>query len=106
MALARDALWRGELRAALRALPDAGRALGRLVAGRGGPRDLAQLRDALGGARLLRERLARRPDLPPLLARLLPALDGHGALVDELVARLDRHAAGRRRAGRLYRRRL
>ncbi|PKQ00713.1 MAG: DNA mismatch repair protein MutS, partial [Alphaproteobacteria bacterium HGW-Alphaproteobacteria-13] len=47
-ALARDALWRGELRAALRALPDAGRALGRLVAGRGGPRDLAQLRDALG----------------------------------------------------------
>lgn len=83
-ALARDALWRGDLRAALRALPDAGRALGRLVAGRGGPRDLAQLRDALGGARLLRERLARRPDLPPLLARLLPGLDGHGALVDEL----------------------
>ena len=83
-ALARDALWRGELRAALRALPDAGRALGRLVAGRGGPRDLAQLRDALGGARLLREHLARRADLPPLLARLLPGLDGHGALVDEL----------------------
>ncbi|WP_419722569.1 DNA mismatch repair protein MutS [Sphingopyxis witflariensis] len=83
-ALARDALWRGELRAGLRALPDAGRALGRLVAGRGGPRDLAQLRDALGGARLLRERLARRADLPPLLARLLPGLDGHGALVDEL----------------------
>jgi len=82
--LARDALWRGELRAALRALPDAGRALGRLVAGRGGPRDLAQLRDALGGARLLRERLARRPDLPPLLERLLPGLDGHGTLVDEL----------------------
>uniref|UniRef100_UPI0035B2016D DNA mismatch repair protein MutS n=1 Tax=Sphingopyxis sp. TaxID=1908224 RepID=UPI0035B2016D len=77
-----------ELRAALRALPDAGRALGRLVAGRGGPRDLAQLRDALGGARLLRERLARRPDLPPLLARLLPGLDGHGALVDELTRAL------------------
>src|SRR3546814_17672527 len=46
---------------------------------------LAQLRDALGGARLLRERLARRPDLPPLLARLLPGLDGPGALVDELA---------------------
>lgn len=83
-AFARDALWRADLRGALRALPDAGRALGRLVAGRGGPRDLAQLRDALGGARLLRERLGRRPDLPPLLARLLPGLDGHGALVDEL----------------------
>ncbi len=87
-ALARDALWRGELRAALRALPDAGRALGRLVAGRGGPRDLAQLRDALGGARHLREHLARRADLPPLLARLLPGLDGHGALVDELTRAL------------------
>ncbi|WP_411342381.1 DNA mismatch repair protein MutS [Sphingopyxis sp. J-6] len=86
--LARDALWRGELRATLRALPDAGRALGRLVAGRGGPRDLAQLRDALGGARLLREHLARRADLPPLLARLLPGLDGHGALVDELTRAL------------------
>ncbi|PQM28966.1 DNA mismatch repair protein MutS [Sphingopyxis lindanitolerans] len=86
--LARDALWRGDLRRDLRALPDAGRALGRLVAGRGGPRDLAQLRDALGGARLLRERLARRPDLPPLLARLLPGLDGHGALVDELTRAL------------------
>src|SRR3546814_3401656 len=49
---------------------------------------LAQLRDALGGARLLRERLARRPDLPPLLARLLPGLDGHGALVDELARAL------------------
>lgn len=36
-ALARDALWRADLRAALRALPDAGRALGHLVAGRGGP---------------------------------------------------------------------
>ncbi|MDZ3832082.1 MAG: DNA mismatch repair protein MutS [Sphingopyxis sp.] len=83
-ALARDALWRGELRGALRALPDAGRALGRLVAGRGGPRDLAQLRDALGGARLLREQMGRRADLPPLLARILPGLDGHGALVDEL----------------------
>ncbi|WP_033074335.1 DNA mismatch repair protein MutS [Sphingopyxis sp. MWB1] len=83
-ALARDALWRGDLRAALRALPDAGRALGRLVAGRGGPRDLAQLRDALAGARLLREQMARRADLPPMLGRLLPRLDGHGALVDEL----------------------
>ncbi|PZQ23415.1 MAG: DNA mismatch repair protein MutS [Sphingopyxis macrogoltabida] len=87
-ALARDALWRDELRRELRALPDAGRALGRLVAGRGGPRDLAQLRDALGGARLLRERLALRGDLPPLLARLLPGLDGHGALVDELTRAL------------------
>jgi len=38
----------------------------------------------LGEARLLRERLARAMPLPPLLAALLPALDGHGALVEKL----------------------
>ncbi|WP_198045773.1 DNA mismatch repair protein MutS [Novosphingobium aquimarinum] len=78
-----DALLRDELRAALRALPDIGRALGRLVAGRGSPRDLGQLRDGLGGARALHERLADR-DLPDLAATLRPALAGHGALVDHL----------------------
>lgn len=72
------------VRASLRALPDIGRALGRLAAGRGSPRDLGMLRDGLGEARLLRERLARSGDLPPLLAALLPTLDGHGALVDQL----------------------
>jgi len=79
-----DALLREDLRGALRALPDIGRALGRIVAGRGSPRDLGQLRDGLGGARLLHERLARRGEVPALLARLLPALAGHGALVDWL----------------------
>ena len=76
------------LRAALRALPDIGRALGRLAMGRGSPRDLGQLRDGLEGARRLRERLAGAPDRPALLDRLLPALDGHGALVDELARAL------------------
>lgn len=75
---------RETIRANLRALPDIGRALGRLAAGRGGPRDLGMLRDGLGEARLLRERLARAQDVPPLMAALLPALDGHGELVDRL----------------------
>ncbi|MCB2015364.1 MAG: DNA mismatch repair protein MutS [Sphingobium sp.] len=75
---------REALRSALRALPDIGRALGRLAMGRGSPRDLGQLRDGLNEARLLRERLSDVEDKPSLLARLLPALDGHGALVDEL----------------------
>ena len=79
-----DPLLRDQLRAALRALPDIGRALGRVAIGRGSPRDLGQLRDGLGEARLLRERLARLTGMPPLLAQLLPALDGHGALVDGL----------------------
>ena len=75
---------RDAMRAALRALPDVARALGRLSAGRGGPRDLGQLRDGLGEARMLRERLSKGGDVPPLLAELLPLLDGHGALVDLL----------------------
>ncbi|WP_028056101.1 DNA mismatch repair protein MutS [Sphingobium bisphenolivorans] len=83
-----DPMLRDQLRAALRALPDIGRALGRVAMGRGSPRDLGQLRDGLGEARLLRERLGRLPDQPPLLAALLPALDGHGALVDSLARAL------------------
>jgi DNA mismatch repair protein MutS len=85
---AADALLRSQVRDALRALPDAARAMGRLVAGRGSPRDLAQLRDALAGARTLRERLGALAARPPLLDTLLPALDGHGALVDELARAL------------------
>ncbi len=79
-----DPLLRDQLRAALRALPDIGRALGRIAVGRGSPRDLGQLRDGLNEARMLRERLGRLPDQPLLLQQLLPALDGHGALVDSL----------------------
>ncbi|MBU6269162.1 MAG: DNA mismatch repair protein MutS [Sphingomonadales bacterium] len=77
-----DPILRGDLRSVLRALPDIGRALGRVVAGRGSPRDLGQLRDGLGEARRIRDFLARREDRPALVDDLLPALTGHGALVD------------------------
>ncbi len=77
-----DPLLREDLRAVLRALPDVGRALGRVVAGRGSPRDLGQLRDGLGEAARLRDHLLRRTDRPALLEALLPLLGGHGALVD------------------------
>ena len=81
--LVENALLREDLRAVLRALPDLGRALGRVVAGRGSPRDLGQLRDGLTEARGLHEFFERRREgLPALLARLLPSLAGHGALVD------------------------
>ncbi|MFC0203611.1 DNA mismatch repair protein MutS [Novosphingobium soli] len=80
--LHRHALLREDLRAALRALPDVGRALGRVVAGRGSPRDLGQLRDGLAGARRVGDRLADLEGVPVLLERLLPDLAGHGALVD------------------------
>ncbi|MGJ8535748.1 MAG: DNA mismatch repair protein MutS [Parasphingopyxis sp.] len=81
---ANDAGRRESLRAALKALPDLGRALGRLVAGRGTPRDLGLLRDGLGAARNLHISLARIDEPPALLSRLLPLLTGHGALTDRL----------------------
>ncbi|HEV2866603.1 MAG TPA: DNA mismatch repair protein MutS [Allosphingosinicella sp.] len=80
----RDSGLRDLVRRQLRALPDIGRALGRLVAARGGPRDLALLRDGLEEARRLHDRLARLPERPALLEALLPALTGHGELVDLL----------------------
>jgi len=77
-----DPLLRGDLRGVLRALPDIGRALGRVVAGRGSPRDLGQLRDGLAEARRVHDHLQQRRDRPELLDQLLPSLAGHGALVD------------------------
>lgn len=77
-----DPLLRGDLRGVLRALPDVGRALGRVVAGRGSPRDLGQLRDGLAEARRLHDMLRARADRPAPLDDLLPSLAGHGALVD------------------------
>ncbi len=75
-------LVRESIRTALRQLPDIARALGRVVAGRGSPRDLGQIRDGLDGAWVLRERLGAIADKPALLLDLLPVLEGHGAMVD------------------------
>ena len=80
----RDSVGREAVRRQLKALPDIGRAIGRLAAGRGGPRDLGQLRDGLNEARRLHGRLSALPEQPRLLAELLPTLVGHGELVDLL----------------------
>lgn len=79
-----DGALREAVRARLRAMPDIARALGRLAAGRGGPRDLGQLRDGLDGAWLLGEMLGGIADRPALLDELAPELRGHGALIDLL----------------------
>ena len=83
-----DSGLRERLRSALRAMPDIGRAIGRIAAGRGSPRDLGQLRDGLDGAWRLGEMLAGLGDMPPLLASLAPQLRGHGALIDWLTRAL------------------
>ena len=79
-----DPLLRADLRALLRGAPDIGRALGRLVAGRGSPRDLGQIRDGLAEARRVRDLLRSSADLPALLAERAERLGGHGALTDHL----------------------
>ena len=79
-----DPLLRADMRALLRGAPDIGRALGRLVAGRGSPRDLGQIRDGLTEARRIRELMQDSADLPALLADCASDLGGHAALVDHL----------------------
>ena len=83
-----DQLRRENVRDALKAMPDIGRALGRLVAGRGSPRDLAQLRDGLAGSARLKAELEAMPARPDLLDQLIPMLGGHAALTDRLAAAL------------------
>ncbi|MEO8176499.1 MAG: DNA mismatch repair protein MutS [Sphingomicrobium sp.] len=83
-----DALRRERVRAALRTMPDFARALARLVAQRGSPRDLALLRDGLSAAAALQTELAAEPDRPALLQQLLPQLGGHEALVARLARAL------------------
>ena len=101
-----EPLRRERVRDALKAMPDIGRALGRLVAGRGSPRDLALLRDGLIASASLKQELEAEPDRPDLLASLLPELGGHAALTDKLGIALVPAAAARRIEGRLHRRRL
>ena len=79
-----DAIRRERVRSALKAMPDFARALARLAAGRGSPRDLALLRDGLSAAAILRREIEGESDRPPLLDGLLPRLAGHEALIDRL----------------------
>ena len=83
-AILRDGRLREDLRGSLNRTPDIERALSRLLLGRGGPRDLASLRDGLLSAGLLRRRLGEAGDLPAGLAEARQALGDHGPLTDEL----------------------
>src|SRR5215475_7215200 len=56
-ALVAEGAARAEIRSALAAVPDLARSLARLVVGRGGPRDLAAIRDGLRAAAALATRL-------------------------------------------------
>lgn len=79
------------LRAALRQSPDLERALARLALGRGGPRDLAALRDTLTAADTMRSALLALPHdtLPTLWQNIVAQLGDHAALVDRLTRALQ-----------------
>jgi DNA mismatch repair protein MutS len=79
-----DAIRRERVRGRLKVMPDFSRALARLAAGRGSPRDLALLRNGLAAAAELRRELEVEPDSPALLDALLPRFGGHSELIDRL----------------------
>ncbi|MBB3809120.1 DNA mismatch repair protein MutS [Pseudochelatococcus contaminans] len=74
-ALHEDVALRDRLRSLLRAAPDIARALSRLLVGRGGPRDLAALRDGLSAARTIGGYLESAPALSPELAGARASLE-------------------------------
>ncbi len=83
-----DPIRRTRTRQALKAMPDFARALARLTAGRGSPRDLALLRDGLAAAASLKAEIEAEVERPALLESMLPRLGGHGALIDKLASAL------------------
>ncbi len=82
--LAADALAEAVL-AALKATPDAERALARLTLGRGGPRDLLAIARALDSAEQLGTRLKAESGLAPELLEIARDLGLHGPLVERLT---------------------
>ncbi|MPZ09214.1 MAG: DNA mismatch repair protein MutS [Kiloniellaceae bacterium] len=79
---------RQDLRARLRRCPDIERALSRLSLGRGGPRDLAAIRDALAVATQLRGLLQQGDRAPALLAEAVRDLGLHDTLIGRLARAL------------------
>ncbi len=85
-----DEALRDDLRCGLRRCPDVERALSRLTLGRGGPRDLAAVRDALTEAAALRQRLSADGLAPPPegIERVRADLGFHETLVERLARAL------------------
>jgi DNA mismatch repair protein MutS len=75
---------RRDLREALKHAPDIARALARLSVGRGGPRDLANLRDGLKAAREVRQNLDGIGD--PLKPAAGEIADARTALIESVAA--------------------
>jgi DNA mismatch repair protein MutS len=89
-AFVEDAGARADLRERLKSAPDLARALSRLVVGRGGPRDLAAIRDGILAASAIVERIAALGAASRDIQRALKALSRPDAA---LAAELSRSLA-------------
>jgi DNA mismatch repair protein MutS len=95
-----DAHARADLRERLKSAPDLARALSRLVVGRGGPRDLAAIRDGILAASAIVERIAALGAASRDIQRALKALSQpDGALAAELSRSLADELPAFRRDG-------
>ena len=96
-----DPALRNDIRTQLQSAPDLARALSRIAVGRGGPRDLAAIRDGIFAAAEFAKRLASLAELPRDLAQLTEALrHADTALAEELRKVLaDELPASRRDGG-------
>jgi DNA mismatch repair protein MutS len=96
----REGALRTDLRTVLTAAPDFIRALSRLSLDRGGPRDLAALRDGLNVARLVGRKFAAQPDSGAILSEACARLvSADAALEGDLAATLDDELPLNRRDG-------
>ncbi len=79
---------RPNMLSALKAAPDMGRALGRLSVGRGGPRDVAAIRDGLMAGEAISKLFDGQDgplvDYPAEITAALSDLQGHEGLIEEL----------------------
>jgi DNA mismatch repair protein MutS len=99
-----DGAVRNDLRKDLKAVPDLARALSRIVIGRGGPRDLAAIRDGIFAAAEFSARLAALARVPHDLAQAVDSLRRpDAALADELGRALAEELPAFRRDGNFVR---
>jgi DNA mismatch repair protein MutS len=99
-AFVNDSAMRGDLRGTLKTVPDLARALARIVIGRGGPRDLAAIRDGICAAVEFSTRLSAMADVRRDIADAIAALRRpDAAIATELAQALADELPAFRRDG-------
>jgi DNA mismatch repair protein MutS len=86
-AFVNDSATRGDIRGTLKTVPDLARALARIVVGRGGPRDLAAIRDGICAAVEFSTRLSALVEVPRDIAEAIAALRRPDAAIATELAR-------------------